>query len=166
MQCNWNSRESTMIGRKYSVSRYLNFVITFPSDTAMSIKSNSAWSLILIGSVISSCGCRVQLPVYTSSNLWARSVEDRADWHLTQQGQGVNPTHIKREMSDWTKGFYQGYHAGAFTANGLPQSNYPAVWSNDRYQCCLDEQQRLAGYQAGYGQAMVDGPINVAIKSK
>ncbi len=134
-------------------------------DTAMSYQRCSTCSFLLLGCILTSMGCRVQLPACTSSNLWARSVEDRADWHLTQMGQGINPTHIKREMTDWTKGYYQGYHAGAFTVNGFAQSNYPAVWSNTRHQCCEDEQQRLAGYHAGYGQAMADGPINVAVKS-
>ncbi len=51
-------------------------------------------------------GCRVCLPDRTDSNLWARAIEDRADWHLAQRGCPINPTHREHCMNDWSKGFY------------------------------------------------------------
>lgn len=131
----------------------------------MRFNSSSLACLVLATASVAASGCHINLPSNTHSNVWARSVEDRADWHLSKLGYGKNPTHVRREMTDWTKGFYQGYYAGAATINQLPQANYPAVWAANRREMFVDDEQRAAGYQAGYSQAMSDGFINVAMQA-
>jgi hypothetical protein len=111
-------------------------------------------------SLVIGAGCRINLPSQTYSNLWARAVEDRADWHLCNIQQQSNSTHQARAMSDWTKGYYRGYHDSAFAVNQLPACRYPAVWSDKRSKHNSDEQTILAGYNAGFQQASYDGLIN------
>lgn len=110
--------------------------------------------------ISASTGCRINLPAQTHSNLWARAVEDRADWHLCNMQQAPNPTHKAKAMSDWTKGYYRGYHDAAFSVNQLAPSQYPAVWSEQRNKHNSDDQAIQAGYCAGFQQASSDGLIN------
>lgn len=114
----------------------------------------------MLVAVVANAGCRINMPARSPSNLWAKTVEDRADWHLCNMGQPPNPTHRSKAMSDWTKGYYRGYNDAAFAVNALPPSQYPAVWSPQRNKHNSDEQAIQAGYNAGFQQASEDGLIN------
>jgi hypothetical protein len=121
-------------------------------------------SFALFITIGSQFGCRACLPNRTCSNLWTRTAEDRADWHLQQMGHCPNPTHRESCMTDWTKGYYRGYVDAALAINQLPCGNYPAVWKEGHCELLTNDIQVQQGYQAGYHQASYDGLINVATK--
>ncbi len=128
----------------------------------MQMKPSVLLNLVAVLAVACSVGCRVSLPAQTCSNLWLRTVEDRADWHLCQRGFAPNPTHVGRQMTDWEKGFRRGYNDGSLGSNHLPQGNYRPVWGEKWTDMLADEPALQAGYGNGYRQAIQDGAINVA----